>query len=265
MKSFLSHSFWAILTFLFLTGCVTKLQSAALNGNVENVLELLEKGESISETDFYGWTALHYSARYGQDTIVNLLLNKGAEINAQGKHGETPLYVAARNCHEKVVRTLLGKGVNISVKVQYDDNDGLLWTPLLIASEEGCAAKIVKDLLNAGADANETQQPYGTSPLMWSAMIGTFQPIEVLLSAGAAVNHQANDGFTALMVAAFYGSKEVAQVLLEAGADTAIRVNQASGPLNRNLEPTDTALTIARRQEHDGIVALLEMAQRTKN
>lgn len=66
---------------LSLVGCSTKLQVEAERGNVQSVMELLDEGKSISETDFRGWTALHYAARAGQETIVDLLLNKGAEID----------------------------------------------------------------------------------------------------------------------------------------------------------------------------------------
>jgi hypothetical protein len=115
MKNYLRHGIWGILAFVFLTGCATNLQVAAYRGKVQDVMELLEKRESISETDFRGWTALHYAAQAGQETIVDLLLHKGAEIDAQGDRGETSLYVATSYCHERVVRALLEKWANVAL------------------------------------------------------------------------------------------------------------------------------------------------------
>jgi ankyrin repeat protein len=85
MKNYLRHGMWGILAFVFLTGCATNLQVAVYRGNVQDIMELLEKGESISETDFRGWTALHYAVKAGQETIIDLLLHKGAEIDTQGE------------------------------------------------------------------------------------------------------------------------------------------------------------------------------------
>ncbi len=109
MTNILRHVIWCLLAALSLIGCSTKLQVEADRGNVQSVMELLDQGERISETDTRGWTALHYAARAGQDTVVNLFLKKGADINAQGNRGESPLLMAAYNCHERVVRVLLKK------------------------------------------------------------------------------------------------------------------------------------------------------------
>lgn len=80
-----------------------------------------------------------------------------------------------------------------------------------------------------------------------------------------AVNHQANDGLTALINASGKGSKEVVQILLAAGADPTIRASQGGGPLHRQLEPTDTALSVAKRQGKSDVVPLLEAAERKNN
>lgn len=240
----------------FLIGCATKLQMEAAIGNTQSVMELLEKGESISEKSYRGWTALHYAAQGGQEGVVDLLLTKGAEINARGNRGETALTVATYYCHRWVVRTLLEKGANVANK--FKTNNGLWLAPIFNASGNGCDPTILKYLLNAGADPNETEPGYGYSPLMFSANIKDPQTSELLLSTGAEVNHQANDGSTALIVAAWNGNKEVAHLLLAAGADTTIRASQKGGPLHKGLEPADTALSVARRRGHNEIVAMLE-------
>ncbi|GJL68219.1 MAG: hypothetical protein NPIRA06_08540 [Nitrospirales bacterium] len=230
-------------------------------------MELLDQGERISETDTRGWTALHYAARAGQDTVVNLFLKKGADINAQGNRGETPLLMAAYNCHERVVRVLLKKGANFSIKGIIDSGSysGSWMTPLLIASGNRCDAIILSDLINAGADPGEIEDKYGWSPLIFAANTGNLPTVKVLLLTDVDVNHQANDGITALIASAGQGSKEVVQILLAAGADMAIRATKLGGPLNKGLEPADTALSVAKRRGHSEVVALLEAAEKKTN
>jgi ankyrin repeat protein len=232
-------------------------------GNAQSVMELLEKGESISETSYRGWTALHYAAQGGQEAVVDLLLTKGAEINARGNRGETALNLATYHCHRWVVRTLLEKGANVGNK--FKTNNGLWLAPIFSASGNGCDPSILKYVLNAGADPNETEPTYKYTPLMFSANMKDPQISEVLLSAGATVNHQANDGTTPLIVAAWNRNKEVVQLLLKAGADPTISASQAGGPLNSDLEPTDTALSVAKRRGHSEVVELLEAAEGMKN
>ncbi|MCA9422817.1 MAG: ankyrin repeat domain-containing protein [Nitrospira sp.] len=263
MKKNLRHVIWGISAFVFLTGCATNLQVAAYRGNGQDVMELLENGESISERDIRGLTALHYAAQGGQETIVDLLLNKGAEINARGNRGETPLYVATYYCHENVIRALLERGANFTFKFKNDNEFSM--TPLLIASASGCDPTILKELLKAGADANGIDDQFGWSPLIFAANIGNLKTVGILLCAGGIVNHQAYDGITALIAAAGKGSKEVVQALLAAGADQKIRANQGRGPLNSDLKPTDTALSVAKRRGHSEVVALLEAAEKKNN
>lgn len=148
-------------------------------------------------------------------------------------------------CHGRVVRALLRKGANFSNK--FKANNGIWMAPLLSASGNRCDPTILKDLLNAGADGNETEKKSGWSSLIFAANIGNIQAVDVLLSAGVAVNHQSNDGLTALIAAAGGGHKDVVQILLEAYADVSIRASQGGGALNDGLEPTDTALSVAKR------------------
>lgn len=260
MTTVLGFGILCLLAILSLIGCSTKLQVEADRGNIQSVMELLDKGESISETDFRGWTALHYAAKAGHETIVDLLLHKGAEIDARGDRGETPLNEATYYCHGRVVRALLGKGANVANK--FKAKNGLWLAPIFNASGNGCDPTILKDLLNAGADPNEIEPGYGYSPLMFSADSRGLQASKVLLLAGAKVNHQANDGTTALIVAAWNGNKEGVQLFLAAGADMSIKASQGGGALHYGLEPSDTALSVAKRRGNSEVVALLEAEEK---
>ncbi|MDT3777897.1 ankyrin repeat domain-containing protein [Nitrospira sp. MA-1] len=157
----------------------------------------------------------------------------------------------------------MGKGENVANK--FKTNNGLWLASIFNASGNGCDPTILKYLLNAGADPNETEPGYGYRSLMFSAIIKDPQTSELLLSAGAKVNHQANDGTTALIVAAWNGNKEVVQLLLASGADPTIQIGQLGGSLNKGLGPIDTALSEAKQRGHNKMVGILEAAEKKTN
>lgn len=249
------------VTLLLLVGCSPKLHVEAYRGNVLSVKEILDNGEKIAKTDYRGWTALHYAAEGGHEIIVDLLLDKGAEINARGNQGETPLHVATYYCHANVVASLLKKGASFSIKYK---SRKILGTPLMIASSNGCSFNLVKHLLKAGEDPNEIEEKYGYSPLMFAVAGGNVQTVQVLVSAGADVNHQANDGITALIDASARGNSEIVRILLDHGANSSAKISSDPwGELEKGglLEVGDTALSVARRRGHKEVVAILEAAE----
>jgi len=70
---------------------------AAASGNSEEVRKVLaEKKYDLDALDEYGFTALHYAARYNKVFIVNMLLDFGARVAVVGIDGSTPLHLAAR-------------------------------------------------------------------------------------------------------------------------------------------------------------------------
>ena len=245
---------------LSLIGCSTQLQSYSERGDIQSVLKLLEQGESIYETDPIGSTALHYAARSGQVLIAKILLSKGAQIDAKNDYEETPLNQAVYFCHEKVVAFLIDKGANVHNR--FKTNNGLWLAPIFNASGNNCDHVILKGLLNAGANPNETEPGYGYSPLMFSAGTKNLTVSEMLLAAGADVNQQAKDGTTALIVAAKTGNKEATRLFLEAGANPTIKAIGENEILHKDLQPLDTALLVAKRYGHNDIVSLLEDAEK---
>ncbi|XP_018915889.1 palmitoyltransferase Hip14 isoform X2 [Bemisia tabaci] len=95
--------------------------SAALDGDINRVRKLLQKGISIDGLDSGGYTALHYAARAGHLSVCELLIDAGAAIDSQTRAGRaTPLHRAVSAGKEDVVMLLLKHGANPGIK----DADG---------------------------------------------------------------------------------------------------------------------------------------------
>ncbi|KYN15891.1 Ankyrin repeat domain-containing protein 39 [Trachymyrmex cornetzi] len=85
------------------------LWTAALDGNEDRVLKLLQKGVFVDTPDTTaGYTALHYATRSGHYHVCKILLQHGANVNACTRSlRATPLHRAASMGHIKILKLLL--------------------------------------------------------------------------------------------------------------------------------------------------------------
>jgi ankyrin repeat protein len=122
----------------------------ACNSDTEDlptVVALLKDGADVNYNIDYGWTPLHWAARWGHIQTAQLLLEKGAKIETKTNIGRTPLHLAATKGHPKMVELLLERGAEIDAK----DNDG--WTPFFDAAHYK-KGDVIKVLLANGVDKN---------------------------------------------------------------------------------------------------------------
>lgn len=172
---------------------------------------LLEKSPlRIQSKDEFGWTPLHFTARYGHETVSKLLLENGANIESSDRSGSTPLCVAAARGQETVVNLLLDNGA----KIESSDISGK--TSLHSAAHYGHTT-VAKLLLNSGANI-ETSGRDGTTPLRLAAVFGNETMVKLLLENGANIESSDERGMTPLKMAARHGHKTVVKLLLDFGA-----------------------------------------------
>ena len=130
--------------------------------------------------------------------------------------GDTAIMKASRRCNgSNVVAFLLENGANINDKEVRDTIDQI---PLIVAADGECK-DIVEMLLEAGADI-EHRNDQGETALIAAAQNGYTEIVQMLLDAGANVNQENADGETALDLAIkLRHKKDLVDLLLEHGAE----------------------------------------------
>jgi beta-lactamase regulating signal transducer with metallopeptidase domain len=156
-------------------------------GNLDDVMELLDGGADVNATVDGDGSPLIVAAREGEVAIVTLLLDRGADANLAVSGDGNPLIMAAREGHLDIVRMLLDRGAHIDQIVPEDEN------ALIQASAEG-HLEVVKLLVSRGADINARawaeaayERPQGEwrTPLSMARRGGHRDVVAFLQSSGA--------------------------------------------------------------------------------
>lgn len=235
----------------------TPLHYASTYGHNAVIKLLLGKGADVNARGRNGWTPLHSAAFSGQKDAVELLLGRGADVNLKDKDGNTPLHLAALFGFWKTIYGNAGSDVKVKgdgllvlekvkpdmlvkvlrgSKVRIRDNGELLLVAgraLYTVSdgirieketrfvEEGQNVKIIKLLVNKGADVNAKNGSLFaglTTPLHLAASWGNKGAVSALLDSGADVNALDSDGHTALYLANVEKFVDVVALLKQRGA-----------------------------------------------
>src|SRR2546426_4760712 len=171
---------------------VTPLSLASANGNAAMIEQLLKAGADPNTALPEGETALMSAAGTGNVAAIKALLAHGAGVNArESSKGQTALMWAAAEGHAAAVQLLIESGADVDARSKGK------FTPLLFAVRRG-AIEVVRILLAAGVDANETVQGAAFST-------GVAGPTE--------------DSTSVLGLAVINGQFDIARLLLEKGAN----------------------------------------------
>lgn len=92
-----------------------RLVEAVIAHNLSAIKDALRDGANPKATFNDNYTALHTAAVYGQADAALLLLDNGADVNEGNFISGTPLMAAADNGRIEVVRILLERGANVCV------------------------------------------------------------------------------------------------------------------------------------------------------
>jgi ankyrin repeat protein len=205
-----------------------EVADAAMRGDRDQLLELLEHGADANEAQGDGMTALHWAVMNEDVEAARPLIYAGANVHATTRlNAVTPLWLAAQSGGAVMVYMLLDN------KAEADAANGDGVTPLMIASASG-NPDAVQVLVERGANPNAAEKAYGQTPLMFAAANNEADVIAVLVEKGADVaaatkvrTSSTSDpmgGLTALHYAVRQGNVEAVDALLDRGAD----INQIS-------------------------------------
>ncbi|XP_006825079.1 LOW QUALITY PROTEIN: ankyrin repeat and SAM domain-containing protein 6-like [Saccoglossus kowalevskii] len=254
---------------------VSALTVAARGGHTQVVRMLLEVPVFDLSDDSQTVTPLIVAAQYGHDTVVRLLLDRGARVNHQDENtGWNPLMVTALNGHMTTAQILVDRGCDpnvtnllgrtaLSIAIQSGKRSrevrGYLdrkttnkpklepedIEPNILDAAKTGNIKRIRVILHDDVKAADTIGEDGGTPLMFAAMRGQLEIVELLVNYGADVNRQDTaSGWTALMQATYYGKKEVAKYLITQGADVNIQAKDGCTAFDLAvlIDDTDTEL-----------------------
>ena len=157
-------------------------------------------------------TPLMLAAEQGYLPIIRLLISLGTNINETNEYRQSSLLYAVRKNHVSAVKLLLKSGADPNLVTV--DGDFVLRE----AATGSIDLKIFRSLLKSGADACMANRMGGTA-LHIAAFHGRADVAQLLIRAGANVNHRDRHGQGPLTCALSRNHKNVVTLLLKKGAD----------------------------------------------
>ncbi|KAM9018635.1 ankyrin repeat domain-containing protein 6 isoform 4-T7 [Ara ararauna] len=219
----------------------TPLHLAAHKGHLHVVRVLLKAGCDLDIQDDGDQTALHRAAVVGNTDVIATLIQEGCALDRQDKDGNTALHEACWHGFSQSAKVLVKAGANVLAKNKAGN------TPLHLACQNS-HSQSTRVLLLGGSRA-DLKNNAGDTCLHVAARYNHLPIIRVLLSAFCSVHEKNQAGDTALHVAAALNHRKVVKLLLEAGADASV-VNNAG----------QTPLEVARQHNNPEVALLLTKA-----
>lgn len=183
------------------------LIDALSKGKTRKIKECVEKGGDGKIMNCFGQTPLMYIARNGYlEATLQLLKDENLDIDVYDGGKWTALMYAIKNRHFKVVEALLKHGAEPNVSSKYGITSvccAVLWGNI----------KILKILLEYGADVNKGSENKYMTPLMYASVCGKYKTVKLLLEYGADVNKELLCGTTAKSCAEEKGYENIVELL----------------------------------------------------
>ncbi len=206
-----------------------------------------------SATERAAYTGLHAAAWSGDANLIKKLVAQSADhqkaVDVRDTHERTPLHVAAFASKPAAMQALVAAGANPN-SLDQDRYD--IVTIAAVAND----IEVLQAALALGCKPDNITSRYDGTALIAAAHLGNHESVELLLKAGAPVNHVNNLGWNALIESVALGDggerhQKTMALLLAGGADVQRTDYQGTRPL-----------TLARSLGYAAMVRMLEAAER---
>lgn len=200
-----------------------------------------------SPTEVAAYTGLFAAAARGSVAEIERLVAAGTPVDARDGYSRTPLHVAAYRSQRDAMRALvrLGADPNALENDRYD-----VVTIAAVAAD----VETLRAALAVGASARNVTSRYDGTALIAAAHLGHHACVELLIAAGAPLDHVNNLGWTALIESIVLGDggprhQRTLEALVRAGAD--VNLPDRGG---------HTPLALARSRGYEAMVSTLQRA-----
>lgn len=199
---------------------------------------------SPSSMDELSYSGLFAAASQGDVSQIRDLVASGEKVDARDSHGRTPLHIAAFGGHHAAMKALVASGADPNA-LENDRYD--IVTIAAVAND----IKTLELALSLGCRADNITSPYDGTALIAAAHLGHTEVVEILIRAGAPLDHINNLGWTALIEAIVLGNGgwkhiDTVKALVEAGSD--LNISDRNG---------QTPMELAKERGYSKIVELL--------
>ena len=217
------------------------LHDAVRDNDAEHLIDLLDAGQAINETDFVLGTPLHVAVAQGSVPLAEILISHGADLEAPSEdRGARAIHLAANFGELEMLNLLLDNGADIEARDQTGQ------TPLFLAALTN-NLEVVKVLLDRGADTDARESAEGQTPLMRASNLGFMEIAVAIVTNGADVNAVDNAGRSALKLAATshsynnIGDGSLIEYLVANGADLNMKESAGYTALSWAVADSDPA------------------------
>jgi len=187
----------------------------------------------LNAKDKYNKTPLIWASKNNRIGAIKLILDKIIEnrkyikdeeelkeyndkyLNAKDSDGKTALIYAAENGYTKIIKLLIDSGADINKKDNKEMKPALIWA----MKNKEFGKEVVELLIKNGANLNVKVAYEDNSALHYAVLYKQIEIIELLINRGVDLNKKNNYGFTALMSAVHNRYTDIVELLIKRGAD----------------------------------------------
>ena len=182
-----------------------------------------------SAAEISSYKGIHLAAADGNSGAVQSMATAGVDLELRDGNGRTPFLIAAYRGHAHVMETLAAAGANVNAL------DAQSYDAVTIAAVAN-DLRTLEAALKLGNKAGNITSPYTGTALIAAAHLGHAEVVEILIKAGAPLDHVNNLGWTALIEAVVLGDggarhQATVAALVKAGADISIADRDGMTPL----------------------------------